>query len=429
MTIFVKWTIAHVGAIALLTNWSARGEEVTPAFGDGVVDATMPIQQLLDSKVLTGGEVRLPPGQYLLKGTLTIPSGVTLRGSWSEPHHGEVWDKGSTLLVTTGRGNENGAAAIEMEDNSAVVGFTMLWPDQTPKAITPYPWAILGHGRHESVENVTFVNAYQGIKMGDPDGSLHLIRNVFGCVLRRGILIDNTKDIGRLENIHFNPTYWLDSHSHSLSNNSQDPAQTKSVYDFLTTNLDAFTFGRSDWEYVTNTFVWGAKSGYLFTESPAGRCNGQFLGIGGDFCQVCVRIDKISEIGIQITNGEFTAFGGYPNSAIVTSPEADGAVQLMNCNFWGIKNHVAWMQGSTAVTLGDCHICDKLDAGAVLAENGRLIVHGCTFDQSCPAVILKVGVKAAIIAENLQPGGLQVDNGVGSKAVIGLNQNPDDPSK
>ena len=87
------------------------------------------------------------------------------------------------------------------------------------------------------------------------------------------------------------------------------------------------------------------------------------------------------------------------------------------------------MQGSTAVTLGDCHICDKLDAGAVLAENGRLIVHGCTFDQSCPAVILKVGVKAAVIAENLQPGGLQVDNGVGSKAVIGLNQDPDDPSK
>jgi hypothetical protein len=56
-------------------------------------------------------------------------------------------------------------------------------------------------------------------------------------------------------------------------------------------------------------------------------------------------------------------------------------------------------------------------------------VHGCTFDQGCPAVILKDGVRAAIIAENLQPGGLQVDNGIGSKAVIGLNQKPDDPSK
>lgn len=429
MTISFKRIIPVFIVIACLVGWSAQGDEVTPPFGDGVVDATAPIQQLLDSKALTGGEVLLPPGQYLLKGTLTIPSGVTLKGSWDEPHHGEIWDKGSTLLITAGRDDENGAAAIDMKSNAAVIGFTMLWPDQTPKAITPYPWAILGRGKHDSVENVTFVNAYQGIKMGEPDGSLHLIRNVFGCVLRRGILIDDTKDVGRLENIHFNPNYWLGSHSPSLSNDEKDSAQEKSVYDFITTNLDGFTFARSDWEYVTNTFVWGAKSGYLFTESPFGRCNGQFLGIGGDFCQVCIRIDKVSDIGIQITNGEFTAFGGGPNSAIVTSPEAAGAVQLVNCNFWGIKNHVAWMQGTTAITLSDCHICDKLDAGAVLAENGRLILRGCNFDQSCPAVILKAGVKAAIIAENLQPGGLQVDNGIGSKAVIGLNEKPDDPSK
>jgi hypothetical protein len=429
MTISFKRIIPLFIIIALLVRWSAQGEEVTPPFGDGMVDATAPIQQLLDSKALTGGEVRLPPGQYLLKGTLTIPPGVTLRGSWGEPHHGEIWDKGSTLLVTAGRGDENGAAAIQMKSNAALIGFTMLWPDQTPKAITPYPWAILGQGKHDSVENVTFVNAYQGIKMGDPYASLHLIRNVFGCVLRRGILIDNTKDVGRLENIHFNPNYWLGSHSPSLNNDEKDSAQEKCVYDFITANLDGFTFARSDWEYVTNTFVWGAKSGYLFTESSFGRCNGQFLGIGGDFCQVCIRIDKVSDIGIQITNGEFTAFGGGPNSAIVTSPEAAGAVQLVNCNFWGIKNHVAWMQGTTAITLSDCHICDKLDAGAVLAENGRLILRGCNFDQSCPAVILKAGVKAAIIAENLQPGGLQVDNGIGSKAVIGLNEKPDDPSK
>jgi hypothetical protein len=425
----MKRTIALFIAIGFLVGRSAPGDEETPAFGDGSADATGPIQRLLDSKALTGGEVSLPSGQYLLKGTLSIPSGVTLRGSWDEPHHGEVWDKGSTLLITAGRGQENGAAAIELKADAAVAGFTMLWPDQTPKAITPYPWAILGHGRHGSVENVTFVNAYQGIKMGDPDGSLHLIRNVFGCVLRRGIMIDNTHDIGRLENVHFNPTYWLESHSCSLGNNEQDPAQQKSVYDFITRNLEAFTFAHSDWEYVTNTFVWGAKSGYLFSESPAGRCNGQFLGIGADFCRVCVRIDRILGIGLQITNGEFTAFAGDPDSAIVTSPQADGAVQFVNCNFWGVKNHVAWMRGSTAVTLADCHICDQLEAGAVLAENGRLIVHGCTFDQSCPAVILKTGVSAAILAENLQPGGFQVENGIGAKAVIGLNQKPDDLSK
>jgi hypothetical protein len=303
-----------------------------------------------------------------------------------------------------------------------VEGLTLLWPNQTPASLTPYPWAIHGSGMHDTVENVTLVNAYQGIKMGGPgDGSLHLIRNVFGCVLRRGIMVDNCTDIGRIENVHFNPHYWGGSHHPSRGNN---PGDWHKLQDFMNNNLEAFIFGRSDWEYVVDTFVWGAKSGYLFIETKAGACNGQFLGIGADYCQACVRIEKIQPVGLQITNGEFTAFAGDPDSAIVTEPDAKGAAQFVNCNFWGVKDHVAWLQGSTAVTLSDCHICDKLTAGAILAEKGKVIVRGCTFDQSCPTVILKQGVSAAVVAENLQPGGVQIQNEIGSRAVIGLNEEP-----
>jgi Pectate lyase superfamily protein len=415
----VRAFLLAAAAVFLSTEVAAIGQQ-TLAFGDGITDATQPIQQLLDAASAHGGEVFLPPGQYLLKGTITVPRGVTLRGSWDAPHHGSVWDKGSTLLVTGGRGQEEGPGAIELRANAAVEGITMLWPEQTPANLTPYPWAIHGNGMHDTVENVTLVNAYQGVKMGGPgDGSLHLIRNVFGCVLRRGIMIDGTTDIGRIENVHFNPHYWGGSRHPSRGNNPEDWSK---LQQFMNDNLEAFIFARSDWEYVVDTFVWGAKSGYLFIETKSGACNGQFLGIGADYCQACVRIEKIQPIGLQITNGEFTAFSGDPNSAVVTEPGAGGAAQFVNCNFWGVKNHVAWLQGSTAVTLSDCHICDKLMAGAVLAEKGRLIVRGCVFDQSCPAVILKPDVSAAIVAENLQPGGLQIENDIGSRAVIGLNQ-------
>ncbi|HEX4084914.1 MAG TPA: hypothetical protein VHY22_08390 [Chthoniobacteraceae bacterium] len=409
-------------AVLPMVGFTHAGEP-TPAFGNGIADATGPIQQLLDAASKSGGEVRLPPGQYLLKGTLTIPAGVALRGSWDAPHHGSLWDKGSTLVITGGRGREDGLAAIEMQASAAVEGFTLVWPEQSPGNVTPYPWAIHGNGNHDTVENITLVNAYQGIKMGAPgDGSLHLIRNVFGCVLRRGVMIDNTTDIGRIENVHFNPHYWGGSHHPSLGDNRQDWSK---AIDFMTANLESFIFGRSDWEYVTNTFVWGSKSGYLFIQTKAGACNGQFLGIGADYCRACVRIEKIQDIGLQITNGEFTAFAGDPNSAIVTEPDAGGAAQFVNCNFWGIKNHVAWLQGSTAVNLSDCHISGKLPAGAVLAEKGRLILRGCTLDQNYPAAIIKPGVSAAIIAENLQPGGVTIENGIGTHAVIGLNQEPD----
>jgi len=416
-------TFLCAGAALFLFSKALLADEQTPSWGDGVTDATPAIQQLLDAASPHGGEVRLAPGQYLLKGTLTVPSGVVLRGSWDAPHHGSVWDKGTTLLLTGDRGQEEGPGAIELQANAAVEGLTMLGPEQTPGNVTPYPWAIHGTGTHDTVENITLVNAYQGIKMGGPgDGSLHLIRNVFGCVLRRGIMVDNTTDIGRIENVHFNPHYWGGSHHPSRGNNPDD---WRKLQNFMNNNLEAFIFGRSDWEYVVDTFVWGAKSGYLFIETKAGACNGQFLGIGADYCQACVRIEKIQPIGLQITNGEFTAFAGDPGSAIVTEPEAEGAAQFVNCNFWGVKNHVAWLQGPAAVTLSDCHICDKLMAGAVLAEKGRLIVRGCTFDQSCPTVILKPGVSAAIIAENLEPGGVQIQNEIGSHAVIGLNEKPE----
>ena len=409
---------------------SASGAEAAiPA--DGTTDATAAIQQQLDAHASTGGEVFLPPGQYLIAGSLNVPDGMSLRGSWNAPHHGEAWKSGTTLLLTGGRGNENGPAALSLGQDSSVEGLTLLWPAQMWNDIQPYPWAIEGRGKHMTVENVTLVNAYQGISTGTQDGSLHLIRNVYGCVLRRGILVDACADIGRIENIHFNPHYWLGSgHPSSNAGAGRTPGskpETETwgkVTPFLRDHLEAFTFARCDWEYVVDTFVWGAKDGYLFTQSAHGACNGQFLGIGADYCKTCVEIDEIQPIGLQITNGEFTAFAGDPNTAVLTAPGAVGSVQLVNCNFWGTKGHIAWMQGDMSVTLADCHIIDGFPGGAVLAERGKLIIQGCTFDQAGKTAVIKKDVKAAIIMGNLQPGGVQIDNEIGNRAQVGLNELP-----
>jgi hypothetical protein len=175
---------------------------------------------------------------------------------------------------------------------------------------------------------------------------------------------------------------------------------------------------------VVDTFAWDAKHAYLFVKSAHGECNGQFLGIGADYAKSCVQIDAIQKIGLQITNGEFTAFAGDPNSAIVTATGAEGAAQFVNCNFWGVKNHVAWMQGDTTITLASCHILDAYPSGAVLAERGKVIVQGCTFERPGLAVVLKKDVKAAIVMGNLQTGGVQVQNEIGARAQIGLNEMP-----
>ena len=42
-------------------------------------------------------------------------------------------------------------------------------------------------------------------------GGVHLIRDVQGQPLRRGIIVDDIYDIGRIENVHFNP--WWSMHA------------------------------------------------------------------------------------------------------------------------------------------------------------------------------------------------------------------------
>jgi hypothetical protein len=393
-----------------------------PVPSDGVTDATGWIQRQLDAAGKTGGQVVLPPGLFLLKGHLQVPAGVALRGSWSAPHDGKAWNLGTTLLVTGGRGDENATPAVTLAGNADIDGFTFVWPEQTWNDIQPYPWAIFGTGAHDTVENVTFVNAYEGIRVGAPDGSLHLLRNIFGCVLRRGIFVDNTFDIGRLENIHFNPHYWVNSRHPSMGDGTDQKAEA--VHAYTTAHLEAFIFGRTDWEYSFNTFVWGARVGYHFIKSAQGGCDGQFLGMGADYCRTCVQIDALQPIGLQITNGQFTAFAGDPGTDICTAPGAGGVAQLVNCTFYATTHHDIWMKGDTGVTLFACHFHADHPEGSVLVERGRLIVQGCMFDHPGPAVILQAGAAAAAITGNLEPGGLVVRNGIGTRARIADNEAP-----
>ena len=77
-----------------------------------------------------------------------------------------------------------------------------------------------------------------------------------------------------------------------------------------------FKFGRTDWQYVLNTFCWGWRIGYHFFQSSgtqrSGAANGNFLGIGADMVAISVLVEETQMFGVLITNGEFTAFDPGP---------------------------------------------------------------------------------------------------------------------
>jgi len=387
------------------------------AAGDAATDDTAAFQRALDAAHTSGGGVvYAPPGRYLFKGVLEVPDGVGLRGSFQcVPSHSGLRDHaqpkpgedGSALFVTTGRGSEDGKPFLTLNTNSTVSGLTFYYPEQVlEEDPIPYPWTIAMRGKNPAAFDLELLNPYQGIDASQNER--HNIRNVSGQPLRRGIWVDAIYDIGRIENVHFNP--WWNSHSR--------------VYRWQTANGEAFIFGRADWEYVLNTFCFGYRVGYKFVESSTGACNGNFLGIGADDCNRALLVEQSAPYGILIANGEFTSFQGDDPTMLEVLNTNTGVVRISNSAFWGPCNQIAKIGGKGTVGFSDCTFVEwgsREERAAIQATSGSLLVRGCEFRQRKRHIFLGKSVDRAVITGNLFEGSAQIENASSMDVQIGLN--------
>lgn len=414
-----------LAALAGLPALSAEPGDSTGTFSilaagaknDGSADATAAIQHALDDAAKAGGRVLVPPGRYLVKGSLQIPPGVSLEGVQEAP----VWTeplRGSVLLATGGRNQEDGPALFELGHSSAVRGLTVWYPEQQTTNITPYSWTFHLQGHDNTVENVTLINSYNGIRIG-PEGNVrHRIRSVYGCVLRRGILVDTCSDIGRIDNVQFHCHWW---------SAPEVGGEWKPVHEFMWKNCEAFIFGRTDWEYVNNTFVFPVNIGYRFIGTKSGAANGQFCGIGADEAQVCVQVEKIQPMGLLISNGQFVCMHGDRRIEVLVESTCQGSVRLVNCAFWGPARQCVVSHSRSFVSLSDCYFSAsgrKKNPGVSLveADRGKLQLRGCSFGTDEPSIALRQGLQHAIVTENNGVHGVEILNEIGDHAVLANNE-------
>ncbi len=368
-------------------------------------DATAAIQTELDrAGEGGGGEVYLSSGKYRVEGSLSVPSGVTLAGSWEAPHHSENL-LGTVLEAYGGRGREEGPALLELNPSSAVRGLTIHYPEQTIPGTVPYPPSIRGTGMHTTVLDLTLVNPYFALDL-TPKHELHHVRNIYGCPLKKGIVIDGCTDIGRVENVHFNPHYWHRSGADVIPD-------WRELLAYIWDNCEAFTIARSDWEYHLNTFSFGCHVGYRFTKSEHGSCNGNFLGIAADWAWRALLVESSQRPGLLVTNGEWV--GGKGSDAMIeVAPSFEGALQLSNNSFWGPAERVALLRGSGAVSFSQCNFCEwdhsAQGLAAIEANAGSLVVQGSFFWQDKLHLNLSEGLRSAVIQGNLFRRGPQIED-------------------
>lgn len=388
------------------------------AKGDGIADDTGAFQRAFAAaSAHRGGTVYAPVGNYRFLGTLNVPNAVTLAGAWqSVPAHNGLRDSGlpkptddgTTFLVEAGAGSETGSPFITLNSNSTLKGVVVYYPKQISDGIpTPYPYAVAMRGKNPAVLDVELLNPYNGIDAGNNER--HLIRNVQGQPLRRGIYVDFIADIGRIENVHFNP-WW---------------SMKDKLFNWQKEHGEAFIIGRSDWQYVLNTFCFGYNVGYRFIETKTGSCNGNFLGIGADDCYTSVQVDQCAPFGLLITNGEFTAFHGPDPTMVGIGAKNTGSIRFTNCAFWGPCNQIAKVEGQGTVGFNGCTFVQwdgpKKGLPAIDAQDGSLIVKDCEFRENKLDIRLGASVKRAVIGGNLASGPFRIDNKSLGKVAVSDN--------
>jgi hypothetical protein len=429
---FVKASALGAGPLAAVSLTSAASSAAEPAGelpplvgatinarlygakGDGQNDDTAALQAALADAKTKGPVCLLPAGQYRLNGSLVIPAGVTLSGASGGVPHSEQTNH-TVLLAYAGHGQADGEPLLTLKPNAVVRNLIIHYPKQILPEVVPYPWSIRVDGELCQVLDLTLTNPYQAIDAGTKWNELHLIRNVFACPLKTGVYIDQCTDIGRVENVHFNPNFWT-----RMALEPRYPGGDIKAY--LEENLIGFKIGKTDWEFISNSFVIFPKIGFHFDDFGHGPGNAVVTQSGGDICPVAVRVDRSqNHAGVQFVNGQFMA-------TLEVGPHNRGPVKLANCGFWGIaetREHIR-KEGPSTLALTACHFTGWDHAGkgepCIRASGGRLIVNGCEFmDAGKQAVSLEKGLQAATVVGCLLRGPDAIRDQSGAAVQAGLN--------
>ncbi len=426
MTLVLLSAITHAAADGpppVTGNPMTRSIMEYGAYTDGTRDNTAIFQEALDvTTAVGGGIVEVPSGRYRFEGNITIPSNVTLRGAFTySPAHAGIRDVGhqqppvygSVLEPVGGAGHAEGAPFITLEGNATLQGFTVHYPEQDPHAEkpTPYPYTIAMRGNNPAAIDLQLLNPYQAIDASHNQRAL--IRNIHGQPIYIGVFVDVIYDIGRIENVHWNP-WW----------SFKTP-----VYEWQMENGVGFIFGKTDWHYVLNTFCFGYNIGYKFIQSERGATNGNFLGIGADDCYTSLVVENSEPMGLLITNGEFVSFHGPDPTMIRVEATHTGTVRFVNCAFWGPARRNAVIDGHGTVGFSDCTFMQwgyveeenrhkDADYPSIEVNGGSIIIRGCEFLENKRQIQIGPEVERAIISDNLMNGEVRIASDAPRRRVV-----------
>ena len=403
-----------------------------------------------EARNLKGIGVYLPPGVWNFNEQIVVPHGMTLKGSYDRPHNVTesdlyaqayvnqakvTWNRtdGTNIACYHGWGwnpanykdgwdQRDAGACIALRGTATLDGVNVFYPQQAiPSASddfnpVPYPWTIscqtgVGNFVHDdpyeggdyisrcAIMNTTLVNSYAGIDLSGSND--HYIKGVNMTALKRGIRIDAITSQGAIEDVNIH-TQFCTSYYGLMGVYAGEPTATKMYNDvesYILNNMVGMEFGRVDWGWISNVFIFKANKGFYFRRGYNGDKEYRAVpsvdiqNSGCDLCVDAVYAEEInSGIGVNFTNSNllgriYSGPNNYGpirilNSHLSFQAGLYGAYKKNNTNFYN-RNHVD-VGAHTTMQISNSEILDFIEDpiglwyGASFNVEGNLLLSNST---------------------------------------------------
>ena len=265
---FADMRMPNKNMLINVKSYGAKGDETTD-------DTAAFKRALADLGKNGGGTLYIPGGRYIITQALTVPANTRIKGIHDSAHH--TMTEGSVLMTNVGKNDASGTALITLSQDAGVDGIDFFYIDQhayTSETPIPYSYAIRGNGSGVYVQNVSFVNVYQGIDFSQNSDD-HLISKVMGCTLKNTFFVGDSNS-GVVENIHINPHFWYSFRAYG-TNEQNTSILNDNVYIKMLHNGTAFIFGDNENEKVFSLFTFIQNMGMQFIDQGNGGTNADML--------------------------------------------------------------------------------------------------------------------------------------------------------
>lgn len=357
----IKQTRPARTALYVVTDAEFGAQPVAPAKDNFSLsfDNTNAIQKALDKAGREGGGiVYLPSGHYLVNGTLTIPTGVELKGSSdlaTVPKR-----NGAILETTANEGNEKGAPFITMQPASGLRGVTIDYPNNgNPVNLKTYPYAVRGN-KDIYIVNLAIRTAYKGVDLFTNKCDNHYVDYLAGHAYTNVIRIGGNSEKGTVSNIQCN-TIVLgcgDETKFGAWPNSMimaDKAMSSKAYGQNEEDLEFMMIGDCKDEVLYNNFLFGCNKGMWFVDDGNGGASEvHSLGNAVDGAVNTIVVDGIAG-DLDLVNSQVVALdhkneaniikGELPAFFYTLGKNVKHAVTLFACDNWGGGANFAKVDG------------------------------------------------------------------------------------